>query len=149
MKTYQAEQQEFLRTHTYIDDVIDGHHLRYVVSGSENKKAIVFMNGLEMQQMYMRYMEALEDEYRPLIIEYPTDTKNNDEQLSVIHSLCGKLNIKSPIIVGVSDGGMLAQLYVKKYADASALILMSTITLDSEYLEPDRKRPYGSNHINY
>lgn len=143
MRTYQAEQQEFLKKHTYIDDVIDGHHLRYVVSGSKDKKAIVFMNGLEMQQMFMRYMEAFEGEYLPLIIEYPTDTKTNDEQLSVIHGLLEKLNIKNPIIVGASDGGLLAQLYVRKYADADALIMMATATLDSEYLAPDRKKPWA------
>lgn len=143
MKTYQDEQQQFLKTHTYIDAVIDGHPLRYVVSGSEDKKAIVFMNGLEMQQMFMRYMEAFEAEYRVLIIEYPTDTKTNDEQLSVIHALLEKLNIKNPVIAGASDGGMLAQLYIKKHADASALIMMATATLDSEYLEPDRKRPWA------
>lgn len=142
MKTYQEEEKEFLKEHTYVEDVIDGHPLRYVVSGREDAKAIVFMNGLEMQQMFMRYAQAFEEEYRTLIIEYPTDTKTNDEQLSVIHSLLAKLDIKNPIIVGASDGGMLAQLYVKKYADASALILMATATLDSEYLEPDRKSPW-------
>lgn len=143
MKTYQAEQQEFLKNHTYVDAVIDGHPLRYVVSGPEEKRAIVFLNGLEMQQEFMRYMEAFEDEYRTLIIEYPTDTKTNQEQLSVIHALLEKLHIKNPILAGASDGGMQAQLYVRKYADASALILMATATLDSEYLEPDRKRPWA------
>lgn len=143
MKTYQDEQREFLAAHSYVDDVINGHPLRYVISGGEDKRAIVFMNGLEMQQMFMRYVEAFEGEYRPLIIEYPTDTKTNDEQLSVIHALLEKLNIKNPVIVGASDGGMLAQLYIRKYADASALVLMATATLDSEYLEPDRKRPWA------
>lgn len=142
MQTYSEELKEFLKNHRYIDDVIEGHSLRYVVSGEENVRTIVFMQGLEIQQMFMRYVKAFEDEYRTLIIEYPTDTKSNDEQISVIHSLIEKLNIKNPIIAGASDGGMQAQLYVRKYGDASALILMATVTLDSEYLEPDRKRPW-------
>ena len=142
MRTYAEEEKEFLKGHSYIEDVIDGHHLRYVVSGAENARAIVFMNGLEIQQMFMRYVEAFEDEYRVLMIEYPTDTKSNDEQLSVIHSLLEKINIKNPIVAGASDGGMQAQLYTRKYRDAYALILMATATLDSEYLEPDRKRPW-------
>lgn len=33
------------------------------------------MRGIEIQQMFMRYVEAFEDEYRTLIIEYPTDTR--------------------------------------------------------------------------
>ncbi|MBQ8088367.1 MAG: alpha/beta hydrolase [Clostridia bacterium] len=92
--------------------------------------------------MFMRYVEAFENEYRMLLIEYPADTKSNDEQLSVIHSLVQALHIERPIIVGASDGGMLAQLYIRKYQDGFALILMATVTLDSEYLEPDRKRPW-------
>ena len=67
---------------------------RYAVSGEKNVRTIVFLQGLEIQQMFMRYVEAFEDEYRTLIIEYPTDTKSNDEQISVIHRLIEKLNIK-------------------------------------------------------
>ena len=142
MRTYSAEEKEFLKDHSYVEDVIDGHRLRYISSGPEKARTIVFMNGLEIQQMFMRYVQAFEDEYRVLMIEYPTDTKSNDEQLSVINSLLEKLNIKAPIIVGASDGGMQAQLYTRKYKDVFALILMATVTLDSEYLEPDRKRPW-------
>ena len=133
---------EFLKDHSYVEDVIDGHRLRYISSGPEKARTIVFMNGLEIQQMFMRYVQAFEDEYRVLMIEYPTDTKSNDEQLAVINSLLEKLSIKAPIIVGASDGGMQAQLYTRKYKDVFALILMATVTLDSEYLEPDRKRPW-------
>ena len=142
MRTYSEEEKEFLKSHSYSEDVIEGHKFRYVISGTENKQAIVFMNGLEIQQMFMRYVEAFGDQYQTLIIEYPTDTKNNDEQLSVIHSLLEKLNIKNPVMIGASDGGMLAQLYTRRYKDICALILMATVTLDSEYLEPDRKRPW-------
>lgn len=142
MRTYSEEEKEFLKGHSYVEDVIDGHRLRYIISGAENARTIVFMNGLEIQQMFMRYVEAFENEYGILMIEYPTDTKSNDEQLSVIYSLLEKLNIKNPIIAGASDGGMQAQLYTRKYKDVFALILMATVTLDSEYLEPDRKRPW-------
>ena len=38
----------------------------------------------------MRYVEAFEEEYRTLIIEYPTDTKSNEEQISVIKGLMEK-----------------------------------------------------------
>ena len=142
VRTYSEEEKEFLKIHSYIEEVIDGHHMRYVLSGRENAHTIVFMNGLEIQQMFMRYVAAFEAEHRVLMIEYPTDTNSNDEQLSVIHNLLEKINIKNPIIVGASDGGMQAQLYTRKYRDVYALILMATATLDSEYLEQVRKRPW-------
>ena len=142
MQTYSEELKEFLKNHRYVDDIVEGHSLRYVVSGKETAQAIVFMQGLEIQQMFMRYVEAFEGEYRVLLIEYPTDTKSNDEQITVIHSLVNKLKIEKPIIIGASDGGVVAQIYTRKYKDISALILMATVTLDSEYLEPDRKKPW-------
>ncbi len=40
MRTYSEEENEFLKSHSYIEDVIDGHHLRYVLSGAENTQAI-------------------------------------------------------------------------------------------------------------
>ena len=142
MRTYQEEEKEFLKTHIYAEDMINGHKLRYVLSGAERSQTIVFMQGLDIQQMFMRYVEAFEEEYRVLLIEYPTDTKTIDEQLSVIHALIEKLKIQDPVIIGASDGGMFAQLYARKYKEVSALVLMATVTLDSEYLEPDRKRPW-------
>ena len=91
MKTYSKEEKEFLKCHSYVEDVIGSHHLRYIISGKENAQTIVFMNVLEIQQMFMRYVEAFEEEYRTLIIEYPTDTKSNEEQISVIKGLMEKL----------------------------------------------------------
>ena len=92
--------------------------------------------------MFVRYVESFEEEYGTLIIKYPSYTKSNEEQISVIKGLMEKINIDQPIVAGASDGGMLAQLYTRKYKDIRALILMATVTLDSEYLEPDRKRPW-------
>ncbi|MBR2294995.1 MAG: alpha/beta hydrolase [Clostridiales bacterium] len=142
MRTYSEEEKDFLEKHDYIEDRVQGHMLRYVLGGSEGSKTLVFMQGLDIQQMFMRYVEVLEDSYRVLLIEYPTDTKTIDEQLAVIHGLLEKLDIKYPVIIGASDGGMFAQLYARRYKDVSALVLMATVTLDSEYLEPDRKRPW-------
>ena len=141
-RSYAEEEKEFLKDHSYVEDVINGHRLRYVFSGVDHAQTIVFLNGLEIQQMFMRYVETFEVEYSVLMIEYPTDTKSNDEQLFVIYNLLQKLNIDMPIIVGASDGGMQAQLYTRKYKDVRALILMATVTLDSDYLEPDRRKPW-------
>ncbi len=41
MRTYSEEEKEFLKHHSYIEDVIDGHHLRYILSGAENEQAMV------------------------------------------------------------------------------------------------------------
>lgn len=68
MRTYLAEEKEFSKDHSYVEDVIDGHRLRYISSGPEKARTIVFMNGLEIQQMFMRYIQAFEDEYRVLML---------------------------------------------------------------------------------
>ena len=41
MLTYSEEEKEFLKHHSYIEDVIDGHHLRYILSGAENEHKMI------------------------------------------------------------------------------------------------------------
>ena len=81
MQTYSEEEKEFLKRHSYIEDVIDGHHVRYILSGAKNTRPIVFMNGLEIQQMFMRYVAAFEDEYKVLIDIFSKNDQKTLEEL--------------------------------------------------------------------
>jgi hypothetical protein len=39
VRTYSEEEKEFLKRHSYIDDAIDGRHMRYILSGMSNLEA--------------------------------------------------------------------------------------------------------------
>lgn len=48
------------------------------------------------------------------------------------------------ILVGGSDGGLLAQLFVRRFpGDVGALVLMTTVTIDSKYCEDTNRENAG------
>ena len=140
MIDFRDELSAFLKTHPCQEAAVGEARFRYILSGGGDRPAIVFLNGLNMQEEWLRYVEAFEKDYRVLVIEYPNCYHANLALLDGIAGLLGKLGIEKPIIVGGSDGGMLAQLYVRRFPqNISALVLMSTVTLDSEYVAGIRR----------
>ena len=138
---FQEELNEFLQSRPYREITVDGARFKYILSGEAGKQAIVFFNGLNMQEAWIRYVKAFEADYRVLMIEYPVCYRSNLALLDGIATLLAALGIDRPIIVGASDGGLLGQLYVRRFPkNIRALILMTTVTLDSSYVEDMKKK---------
>ncbi|MCM1578380.1 MAG: alpha/beta hydrolase [Ruminococcus sp.] len=138
--TFSEELENFERTHKYRKISGGDNTFRCILSGGEDKPALVFFNGLGMQEMWIRYAAAFESEYRSVILEYPLETKTADELISGVNALLTGLNIKNPVIIGGSDGGALAQVYAKKYPRSiSGLVLITTLGIDSDYLKDVKK----------
>lgn len=55
------ELEQFTKVHPYKKLTVDGVEFRYVLAGDEDKPALVFLNGLNMQEMWIRYVEAFKD----------------------------------------------------------------------------------------
>lgn len=139
---FNQDLKNFLLTHPYQKITIQGSCFRYIISGKEGNSSIVFLNGLNMQESWIKYMEYFEKDYRVLMMEYPLEPKTNNELLDLISGLLKALNITKPIIIGASDGGVLAQLYLRRFPqNIGGLILMTTVTLDSKYVEDMRNEP--------
>ena len=133
---FQEELREFNRTHQYRVFETQNGTFRYIISGDKEAPPIILFNGLEIQETWIRYVKGLEKSYRILLVEYPLYVKTTDELLTEIHALAQRLGIVSPTVMGYSDGGLHAQFWLRKYPDdISALILISTLTLDSQYCE--------------
>ena len=133
---FRDELKEFDKTHRTLVFETEKGKFGYIISGDENAPPIILFNGLEIRETWIRYVKALEKSYRVLLIEYPLYVKTTDELLSEIHALTRKLGIVRPTVMGYSDGGLHAQFWLRKYPDdISALILISTLTLDSKYCE--------------
>lgn len=133
---FSEELSSFRQSHKYEEHTVGNYTFRCVVSGDGSDPAIVFFNGLEMQEMWIKYAAAFESDYRVVILEYPTETKTADELISGVNSLLNSLNIKNPVIIGGSDGGALAQVYAKKYRDnVGGLVLITTLGIDSDYMK--------------
>lgn len=100
---FREEFEAYEREHPYREFPVQGGRFRYILSGENGKPAIVFLNGLGMQEAWLRYMIAFEREYRVLMMEYPLACETTDALLDDIAALLGELGIEKPILVGGSD----------------------------------------------
>lgn len=138
--TFGEELKIFEEKHPYQELNIDGVVFRYVLAGAADKPAIILLNGLDMQEMWIRYVEALQDEYQVLMFEYPLTLNTNQKMVKGLHELMAALQLTRPVIMGASDGGALAQLYAQQYPDnVSGLVLITTLTIDSDYVRDIKK----------
>ncbi len=140
MRIFSDEYRDFLKTHSYKPVTVSGHEFRVIDSGS-GSQTIVFLNGIDTQQEWINYVSALEKNYRVVMMKYPVKVYKNKEMIVFLHGLFDKLKIALPIICGISDGGILGQLYAKNYK-VGGLIMMTTLTVDSAYVEGMKKEQY-------
>lgn len=130
----------FSRKYPYQEVVIDGVTVRYVLAGKKENRAVVFLNGLDMQEMWIEYVEALQETYCALMIEYPLAWDTNQKMTEGLHLLFDRLGLIKPVLIGGSDGGCLAQLYASRYPEhVSGMVLITTLTLDSDYVRNIKK----------
>ena len=139
-RDFKKEYNSFLQKHPYQTEVVDGIEVRYQHGGKDGAPVILFFNGLEMQEMWMPYAMKLEEQYRFLIYEYPFHTVSADEQIDFTAELLKTLAIEKVILIGASDGGAYAQIFARRHPEAVlAMILMTTLTIDSDYVRDIQK----------
>lgn len=133
--TFEEELDIFCKKYPYQEIIIEGVPVRYVLAGEESKPHIVFLNGIDMQEMWIKYVDVLQDNYCALMFEYPLAWDSNQKMVKGLHALLNSLGLSEPVVIGGSDGGALAQLYAQRYPDnVSGMVLITTITIDSDYL---------------
>ena len=140
LTVFTEEYNEFLKTHEFKTVSVDGHDFEVIDSGS-GSNTLVMLNGVDMYQFWIHYVSAFEKNYRVLMMMYPVTIWKNKEMVTALKALFAKLGIDAPILVGISDGGVLAQLYAKTYK-AGGLIMVSTLTVDSLYVESMKKEKF-------
>ena len=122
---------------------VEGARFRYMLCGRENGETLVLLNGgMNTLEMWMDYVDALAEDARVLLFDYPQQLKTNQELVTGMHAFFEKLGIRRPVFIGASDGGMVSQIYVQKYpGEAGGLILISTGGMDENTLK-SLKRKY-------
>ena len=144
-RDFKKEYDAFLRKVPYQTAVVDGIKVRYQYGGKDGAPVILFFIGLEMQEMWMPYAERLGKKYRFLIYEYPFHTVHADEQIDFAAKLLKALSIERVILIGASDGGVYAQIFAKRHpGSVSAMILTTTLTVDSDYVRDIRKERFST-----
>lgn len=139
---YSEKVKEFEAAHPSETITVDGAKYRYIMSGAEGGKTLVFLNGgMNTLEMWLDYVDDLARDYRVLLFDYPQELRTNQELVVGMHAFFKALGIEQPIFVGASDGGMVAQIYVQKFpGETGGLILVSTGGMDAETLKSLKKK---------
>lgn len=140
MRNFADEYRDFMKTHNYQSVNVSGHEFKVIDSGNGDQ-TVVFFNGIDTQQEWINYVSALEKNYRVVMMKYPVEVYKNKEMVELLHGLFDKLHITLPIICGISDGGVLGQLYAKNHK-VGGLIMMTTLTVDSTYVKAMKKEQF-------
>ena len=144
-RDFKKEYDAFLTKVPYQTAVVDNVKVRYQYGGKDGAPVILFFNGLEMQEMWMPYAERLGKKYRFLIYEYPFHTASADEQIDFAAKLLQALSIEKVILIGASDGGVYAQIFAKRHPKSVlAMILTTTLTIDSDYVRDIQKERFST-----
>lgn len=144
-RDFKKEYDAFLKKVPYQTAVVNNIKVRYQYGGRDGAPVILFFNGLEMQEMWMSYAEKLGKKYRFLIYEYPFHTAIADEQIDFAAKLLKALSIEKVILIGASDGGVYAQIFAKRHPESVlAMILTTTLTIDSDYVRDIRKERFST-----
>ena len=140
---YSEKLKTFSAAHPCEEVTVDGARFRYILCGSAGGKTLVFLNGgMNTLEMWMDYAGALSGDCRVLLFDYPRELRTNQALVTGMHAFFRKLGIEAPILIGASDGGMAAQIYVQKYpGEVGGLILISTGGMDAKTLK-SLKRKY-------
>lgn len=140
--TYSEELSAFTEICPYKQMVIENAVFRYVLAGLQNMPTLVFLNGgMNVSEMWMRYVDELSKDYQVLIFDYPQELKTNQALVSGMKEFFDRLGIQNPILIGSSYGAMVAQIYTQKYPNAvSRLILISTGGMDSQTIKSLKKK---------
>ena len=143
MKLYSEKIKSFTASHPCEEITVGDARFRYIQRGKETAKTLVFLNGgMNTLEMWMDYVDKMSDDCRVLLFDYPMELRTNQELVVGMHAFFQKLGVQNPILIGASDGGMVAQIYTQKYPDdVGGLILISTGGMDANTLK-SLKRKY-------
>ena len=132
-KSYEELLADFLQTHPFQDEHINGADYHYLLCGKGETTLIFLVGGMGLSYLYMPYILALEADYRILTFDYPYEFNNNEALTDGISALLQYLNIDSGILVGSSYGGYAAQIFARKYPEQTGgLCLFSTAGLSEK-----------------
>ena len=76
-----------------------------------------------------------------MLFDYPRELRTNQALVVGMHAFFVKLGIASPIFIGASDGGMVAQIYTQKYPnEVGGLVLVFTGGMNAATMKTLKKK---------
>ena len=142
MMLYSEELKLFAAVHPCETVTVCGAQYRYIQCGKASARTLVFLNGgMNTLEMWIDYVDGLSGDYRVLLFDYPQELRTNQELVTGMHAFFEKFGVESPVFIGASDGGMVAQIYVQKYPnETGGIVLISTGGMDENTLKSLKKK---------
>ena len=89
MRKFSEDYNAFFNTHKFSKVTVLGHDFQVVDAGN-GKQTVVFLNGMDIYHSWIKYVSALENDYRVIMMNYPVEVSKNDEMADLLHALFGK-----------------------------------------------------------
>ncbi|MBS6310407.1 MAG: hypothetical protein KH842_04095 [Firmicutes bacterium] len=86
--------KRFTAAHPSANLTVGGAQFRYVLSGRENGRPLVFLNdGMNTLEMWMDYVDGLSEDYRVPLFDYPQQLRTNQALVAGMHAFFRALGI--------------------------------------------------------
>lgn len=146
---FSEELNEFVKTHPFTKISVNGITAKYLLCGNTDSKLtlVYLVGGTGFPEVWFKHILMMESDYRVLTFNYPIGIEKIEQLADHVIQLIDELNVRNPVFIGASLGGMLAQIIARKYPEkASGVCLYSTCSL-SEVSMKGLKKQYRSYRI--
>ena len=142
-RAFSEEWKEFAERHPVSSVEAEGILFRYISIGDDSSRAIVFLNGgMNTSELWLGYLDChLIDGYRAVIFDYPQEAETDQKLIVAMHAFFEKVGIYRPVLVGAVFGGLVAQIYAKRYrGDVGGLVLIASNGMDKATIRTFRRK---------
>lgn len=119
---------------------IGGGDFNYVLSGSGEKKIVLFTAGSGLYEGFYQHIQLLEEKYTVVAFDYPKGKKDIYHLVDSIAEFLKSINFNKSYFIGESLGGLVVELFMKKYPKMiEGVVLTNTGTITKNIPNTMRK----------
>ena len=98
-----------------------------------------FLAGVAMQKWMFQYIDKFSRHFRVIAPNLPPTIKTLDDAINGLRAMLSELQLKRVIVVGISFGAMLAQVYIRRFQDTVIDMVISHSLIPSAHLAEARR----------
>lgn len=113
---------------------IGAHRWTYWVSGEGDETVLVLPGSGAQAEAMFPYIEGFARLYRVIAPDTPVTLKTIADAVAGLRAILGAEGIKRAHVFGASFGGLLAQVYVRRFPDTVGHLILAQTGLPTEHL---------------
>ena len=119
---------------------IRGCDFNYILSGSGEKKVVLFTGGSGLYEGFYRHIQLMEKKYTVVAFDYPEGKKDIYQLIDSIAEFLKSINFHRSYLIGESLGGLVVELFMKEHAEmVEGVVLTNTGTITRNITNTMRK----------